>query len=381
MNKKMLLTLFSAAFLGLVACGNTEIDPKNNNGQNNANNSTNTNTNPGTDTKPKVDEVPVFVMSGQSNMEGSSNWRLNGKNLVKEYLDSIYGNYDTIDEGIDNVLCSYYGFYYPNGWTQAHTASPDTSTPQARLTPNFKPTTVGMGVGDGGTGDYFGPELGMAYKLYNEYEGKEPIHLAKCAFSGSGFEKTDGANWKTYPDENKSESENATSSLYYLLQRYTNNCLKVIEDAGKKPVIKGFIWHQGESDTGNNNYQTQMEELIARFRTDYAPYAKDEDGKNIAFLDCTIYDGAKNRYGTQQQVNSGINAKKNAIAAKGQLNPSDENYEKNYIVDGTFTDHGLSLEIGDADKGGYNTYHYNTKDAFILGEAYADIILENNLFD
>jgi hypothetical protein len=238
-----------------------------------------------------------------------------------------------------------------------------------------------MGVGDKGTGDYFGPELGMAYKLNKEYSGDEPIHLIKCAFSGSGFEKTDGANWKTYPDENKTEEQNATSSLYYLLERYTNNCLKVIEDAGKKPVIKGFIWHQGESDTGNNNYQTQMETLIARFRTDYAKYATDEDGKNIAFLDCTIYDGAKNRYGSQDQVNNGINAKKNAIAAKGKLDPSDDGYEKNYIVDGTFTDHGLKLEIGDADKGGYNMYHYNTKDAFVLGEAYADIILENNLLD
>ena len=102
---------------------------------------------------------------------------------------------------------------------------------------------------------------------------------------------------------------------------------------------------------------------------------------NIAFLDCTIYDGSKNRYGSQDQVNSGINAKKNAIAAKGQLDPSDANYEKNYIVDGTFTDHGLKLEIGDAAKGGYNMYHYNTKDAFVLGEAYADLILNNNLLD
>ena len=314
-------------------------------------------------------------------MEGSTNWRLNGKNLLQEYMSEVGEDYSVIDEGIDNVMCSYYGFYYPNGWTQAHTASTDTSSPVARLTPNFQPTTVGMGVGDGGTGDYFGPELGMAYKLNKEATIDEPIHLIKCAFSGSGFEKTDGANWKTYPDENKTEEQNATSSLYYLLQTYTNNCLKVIEDSGKKPVIKGFIWHQGESDTGNNNYQTQMETLIARFRTDYAEYATDADGANIAFLDCTIYDGSKNRYGSQEQVNSGINAKKNNIAAKGKLDPSDEGYEKNYIVDGTFTDNGLKLEIGDAAKGGYNMYHYNTKDAFVLGEAYADIILENNLLD
>ena len=122
-----------------------------------------------------------------------------------------------------------------------------------------------------------------------------------------------------------------------------------------------------------------MEGLIARFRKDYAEYATDGEGNNIAFLDCTIYDGSKNRYGSQEQVNNGINAKKNAIAAKGQLDKDDENYEPNFIVDGTFTDHGLKLEIGDEAKGGFNMYHYNTKDAFILGEAYADIIINNNL--
>ena len=383
MKKKLLLTLGFASLLALSSCGNnnSEVKPNNNN----------TNTNK----EPEIEEVPVFVMSGQSNMEGSTYWRYNNENLLKKYMQELGEDYSFVDpdetnntvaqkatrnDGVENVLTSYYGFYHPNGWTQAHTASLDTSTPEARMTPNFKPTTVGMGVGDGGNDDYFGPELGMAYKLGKEYSGEEPIHLVKCAFSGSGFSQGT-VNWRNYPDETKTDEENATKSLYFLLKKYTDNCLKVIEDEGKKPVIKGFIWHQGESDTGNADYQTEMEGLIARFRQDYAEYATDGEGNNIAFLDCTIYDGAKNQYGSQEQVNNGINAKKNAIAAKGQLDKDDENYEPNFIVDGTFTDHGLKLEIGDLSKGGYNTFHYNTKDAFILGEAYADIILDNNLLD
>ena len=373
MSKKLWLPLVSAALLGLASCGDKpKVTPK-------EENKTNTNTN--IDPKPKKDEVPVFVMSGQSNMEGSTNWRLNGQNLLKAYLDEIGEDYSIIENGIENIVCSNYGYYYPNGWTQAHSSSLDQSSPEGKLQPYFRPTTVGMGVGDGGKDDYFGPELGMAYKLNKTYDGEEPIHLIKCAFSGSGFEKTDGANWKTREDTTLSDEQNASKSLYYLLKRYTNNCLKVIEDAGKKPVIKGFVWHQGESDTGNKNYQTQMETLIKDFREDYAEYATDEDGSNIAFLDCTIYDGTKNRYGSQEEVNNGINAKKGAIAAKGELDPSDSDYEKNFIVNGTFTEQGLKLEIGDADKGGYNLYHYNTKDAFILGEAYADLIINNNLLD
>ena len=83
-----------------------------------------------------------------------------------------------------------------------------------------------------------------------------------------------------------------------------------------------------------------------------------------------------------EQVNIGINAKKNQLADHARnYTPGDGFYEPNFLIDATFTDHGLKLEIGDADKGGYNLYHYNTKDAFILGEAYADIILNNNLLD
>ena len=324
--------------------------------------------------------VDVFVLSGQSNMEGSTYWKHpNGTPLLENYFEEEGMDYAPVSDGIGNVLTSYYGFYYPNGWSQAHTASIDTSTPEARLTPNFQPTKVGMGVGDNNSGLFFGPELGIAHTLSEYASEDKPVHLIKCAFSGSGFEKTDGANWKTRPNEELSDSENASKSLYYLLRRYTDNCLKAIEDTGKEPIIRGFVWHQGESDTGNSNYQTQMEELIKDFREDYADYAEDGDGKNIAFLDCTIYGGPKNRYGSQENVNNGINKLKNNIAAKGLLDESDKNFEKNYIVDGTFTEHGLSLEIGDDAKGGYNTYHYNTADAFKLGQAYGQIILDKDL--
>ena len=332
-------------------------------------------------------DVPVFVMSGQSNMEGSTYWKHpNGTPLLQNYFEEEGMDYTPISEGIENVVTSYYGFYYPNdrttgasSWGNAHSSSPDQSTPEGRLTPNFLPTTVGMGVGDNNSGLFFGPEVGIANTIAEHADADNPVHLIKCAFSGSGFEKTDGPTWKAREDESLTDEQNAAKSLYYLLKRYTKACLKAIEDEGKNPVLKGFIWHQGESDTGNSNYQTQMETLIQDFRNDFEEYAEDFDGKNIAFLDCTIYDGGKNLYGSQENVNNGINKLKNNIAAKGKLDEDDPEYQKNFIVDGTFTDHGLKLEIGDEAKGGYNTFHYNTKDAYILGQAYGQIILDNNL--
>ena len=338
--------------------------------------------------KPEPDNhVDVFVLSGQSNMEGSTYFvHPDGTPLLQNYFEEEGMDYTGVSEGIPTVKTSFYGFFHPNTWTQAHTASPDTSTPEARLTPNFQPTKVGMGVADEVENPkdrskkvkdiFFGPELGIANTIAEYATEENPVHLVKCAFSGSGFKNGNYANsdpdWASRKDDPK-------ESLFYLLKTYTHNCLEAIEETGKIPVIKGFVWHQGESDTGNSDYQTQMETLIKDFREEFAEYAPEAEAKNIAFLDCTIYDGSKNRYGSQSSVNNGINKFKNNIAAKGKLEKDDPDYEPNYIVDGTFTENGLKLEIGDDAKGGFNMYHYNTKDAYILGKAYGEIIINNNL--
>ena len=70
-------------------------------------------------------EVQVFVLSGQSNMEGSTYWTHPTSNtpLLENYFDDNNMDFSIVRDGIDNVLTSYYGFYHPNGWTQAHTAS------------------------------------------------------------------------------------------------------------------------------------------------------------------------------------------------------------------------------------------------------------------
>ena len=311
--------------------------------------------------------VDVFVLSGQSNMEGSTYWThpTSGTPLLENYFaerDDL--DFDTVKNGIPNVLTTYYGFYYPNGWTNAHTASTDKSSPDARLTPNFQPTKVGMGVSDKGDdpNPFFGPELGIANTIKDEVSEDSPVYLVKCAFSGSGFTKTDGPNWDN-------RDEDPTKSLFYLLKTYTHRALEAIEETGKTPVIKGFVWHQGESGGGTPNYETSMRKLLTDFKTEFADYAPNQDVDNIAFLDCTIYDGkgtSSLSYGTD------TNNAKMAIA-----NESED--DLNFCINANHEEGGLGLEIGDDSKGGFNTYHYNTSDAYRLGEAYGQLILDHNL--
>ena len=321
--------------------------------------------------------VNVFVLSGQSNMEGSTYWThpTNNTPLLENYFEEENMDFSTVRDGIPNVLTSYYGFYYPHdrdgtpAWTHAHTASTDTSTPEARLTPNFKPTKVGMGVADKGDNPnpFFGPELGLAYQIAEYVDEDHPVYLIKCAFSGSGFTKTDGPNWESREDD-------PTKSLFYLLKTYTHNCLEAIENEGFEPVIKGFVWHQGESGGGNPDYETSMRALLHDFKEEFEDYAPDQDTDYMAFLDCTIYDGNSPVSYKNSKGEVETNIAKRAIADESED-------DLNFCINANHEEGGLGLDIGNDAQGGYNTYHYNTKDAFILGQAYGDLIIDNDLLD
>lgn len=319
--------------------------------------------------------VSVFVLSGQSNMEGSTYWThpTSKTPLLENYFEEQNMDFAPVRDGIPNVLTSYYGFYHPSGWTNAHTASTDKSTPEARLNPNFQPTKVGMGVGDKGDNPnpFFGPELGIANTIKDEVSEDNPVHLIKCAFSGSGF--TNGNYAQGDPDWD-SRNDDPKESLFYLLKTYTHNCLTAIEEAGYTPVIKGFVWHQGESGGGKPDYETSMRKLLADFKEEFKDYAPDQDVDQMAFLDCTIYDGDspvgyKDRNGIVQ-----TNVAKLKIA-----NESED--DLNFCINANHEEGGLGLDIGNDSLGGYNTYHYNTPDAYKLGEAYGKLILDNNLLD
>ena len=316
--------------------------------------------------EPDNTHVDVFVLSGQSNMEGSTYYvHPKGTELLKNYFEEENMDYTGVSEGIKSVKTSYYGFYYPNKWKQAHSSSPDQSSAEARMTPNFQPTKVGMGVGDTVQGKkdiFFGPELGIANTIAEHATEENPVHLIKCAFSGSGFTKSDGPNWNN-------RTENPDKSLFYLLKTYTQKCLDAISETGKVPVLKGFIWHQGESDGGEAKYEQYMRTLLGDFKEAFKSYALDEDPDKIAFLDCTIYDGKG-----KSTLNYGTAANKAKLAI---ANESEE--DLNFCVNANHEEGGLGLEIGDDAKGGYNTYHYNTPDAYKLGKAYGEIIINNHL--
>ena len=339
--------------------------------------------------KPDVEEKSnapmVFVFSGQSNMEGQTNFGTgNGDTsyLTKAFEDLGITDGDDCLTGIKSVMTSYYGngygeldcTNYNTGGKSNVAQQPHASNTEDKIKGKFLPTKIGMGHSD----SQMGPELGCAYALKDVGTEDRPIYFVKMASSGSGFAQSDnssiGKNWEV----KTADGELVEHNLYVdFLKPFLQNNLDLIEEeTGEKPVIKAWCWHQGESDGGEqakrDAYARRLADLIDAFRTDFASYADDENGKNIAFVDGMTFQGGTGLAGAADA--KALNDIKQAAA-----NPDD----KRYIVDiyanaADKTDDNLLKVSGDGSTQGV---HYNTKDSFRLGMAYGKVILDNILKD
>ena len=311
-------------------------------------------------------KVSVFVLSGQSNMEGSTYFD-NGQSWLRKACETLDLNPEPMFDGMEEVQTSFYGFYPYQGWGQDAwlRITPHCSNPEDPLAGKFNPTKVGMGNRD----DFMGPEIGLAYKLRENRKDEKPIFLIKCAFSGAGFENGQTPTFK-------SRSQGVEGQLYDRLVTYTRNNLRLIEDQGYEPVIKALLWHQGESDANRadqtSKYQHNLGTLVSDFREDFAEYAREGRRENIDFIDALVYDGTRLTYGAIDSLND----------AKIALS---EESEHNFCINTSCKrEGGLALEIGGKPgdtEGCCDNYHYITKDCVRLGLAYADVILDNHMLD
>ena len=327
----------------------------------------------------------VFVLSGQSNMAGSTTyvsangdqWLRNAFSKLNEdydldldisYFEDEDGNVSAKAPGVPEVMTSFFGFYPPNGPDGANSSNKEDK--RAGL---FLPTNVAMGDQE----RFMGPEIGISMVLKEYATEDKPIYLIKCAFSGSGFTNS-APNW-AHNSEVFGSGYNANNNLYETyFKPFVDNNLKIIEEEiGRTPVIKGLLWHQGESDSGSNNYAKHLGSLVERFRTDYEDYAPDQDGQNIPFIDGYIYDGPRSPYGADQDLT--VNQQKDLLA---------QEKENNYVINTSYHHEdgqekmclNINPDRGDVE-GGVDNYHYKTYDCVRLGMAYGQMIIDNDILD
>ena len=328
--------------------------------------------------EPNKDDAPlVFVFSGQSNMEGQTNFGTG--NGDTSYLTKAFEDLDIDDgedclTGIKSVMTSYYG----NGYGELdrdnyNRSDVHASNTEDKIKGKFYPTKIGMGHSD----SQMGPELGCAYALKDVGTEERPIYFVKMASSGSGFAQSgssaEGKNWEVKTADGTVVEHNLYSD--FLKPFLKNNLDWIEEETGEKPVIKAWCWHQGESDGGEQAkreaYARRLSDMIDAFRTDFAEYADDEDGKNIAFIDGMTFEGGTMLAGAADA--KALNEIKKAAA-----DPDDKRYIVDTYANEEKTDDNLLKVSGDGSTQGV---HYNTKDSFRLGMAYGKIILENILED
>ena len=163
--------------------------------------------------------VPVFVMAGQSNMQG--NTRITpmyggNTNYLKNWCTANEKDYNKFNTtGFEFIQHSYYGYYPYGGSINPYTSS----TGSDKLSGRFVNTKAGQGLNN----SCIGPELGIADVLEEHANEDKPIYLIKDAISGSGFksqnnDKQNGMHltWHTAADGVEAEG---TKTLYDELKK------------------------------------------------------------------------------------------------------------------------------------------------------------------
>ena len=357
MKKLKKFMLFSVAFLAMAVtgCG--------------GNNSEEESSSKGPERDPN--EVSVFLLSGQSNMQGNSS--CSATNLQNAFNDLGLTDYEEVAVGMKTVQSSVYCAGYgeldhtkleKNSRLQSYTNA------ENQFAGKFIDTVPGFGNFNGTSGSNMGPEFGAAYALKDKATEDKPIFFVKMASNGSGFAQSGTQyNWPL-KDANGNFPE---INLYDTFAKpFLENNLELIKGMGLKPVIKGWLWHQGESDcdggTKTANYAQRLGDMVAKFREDFASYARDENGENIAFIDGMVYQGS----GTAWTKPEDMNAQKQQFADSG---------DNNYLVDIYANEEQIpDNELKPGQPGG-DSMHYNTKSSLRLGMSYGRVIIDNNLLD
>jgi hypothetical protein len=101
----------------------------------------------------------------------------------------------------------------------------------------------------------FGPEVAFGRGMADYLKGKKVV-LIKFAEGGTSLAK----DW----------NPEVKDRLYPAFLDFTKKSLKELKDKGHTYVVRGMIWHQGESDATltADEYQKLLTAFIARVRTD-----------------------------------------------------------------------------------------------------------------
>lgn len=141
----------------------------------------------------------------------------------------------------------------------------------------FEPLVVGDTQTSTRPGE-FGPEVGFALEM--AIDGR-PIYLIKYAASGMPLDRGwHGNDWRggipTEPRRNffpgESSYDETQGSLYRAMVEKYQAGLEVLDTGGYRPIVRGFVWMQGEQDSKHAEsataYAANLRRLFSRLEAD-----------------------------------------------------------------------------------------------------------------
>ena len=198
--------------------------------------------------KDPAGTAKVILIAGQSNAEGVSHNKFLSENVSPE-------QYAKYAEGFSNVKIMYNSIVGNN------------------TSDGFVDVKLGQGTSQG----HFGPELGLAEYLSEQYPD-ETFYIIKYAKGGSILD----SEWYN-------AKRGQPLELLLGMTNYVNDALALLEAEGLTPKIVAMLWNQGESDAillpRSSRYYANLEGMVDYVRTTFADYAS---AKGIGFIDAGI---------------------------------------------------------------------------------------------
>ena len=186
--------------------------------------------------------IDVYIVAGQSNADG----RGDVSDLSPAQMASLEN--DTI-------------ISYLNPGSERERAVPMSNPNDLDVGTNgFTPLVIGGFSVDGTSARQltptFGPELSFGATIAEATGSNNQIAIIKVSRGGTNLRNNwrAGASVDTGPDE-------PVGFLYRALLEYVAASLAELEADGSTAIVRGFVWHQGESDS--NNVSTYTDNFIA----------------------------------------------------------------------------------------------------------------------
>lgn len=230
----------------------------------------------------------IYILAGQSNAVGCSNLLQTARGETKTYAETIGADDARNKDGYDDVL------YYGVTNVEAKTAE----IPQTSLTP--------VKLGQGQSAQFMGPEVGMAKILSESHTEDHPAVIVKYAAGGVFLGDYNGmfgtspylftiqyGNWASptmiarWKQEGKKIHKNS-GLMYNRFLEVLGRGLDAVRAKGYTPVIKGYVWMQGESDAEHKelsgDYGKNLKEFIEDLRKDTARISGDDGALHMPFV-------------------------------------------------------------------------------------------------